>query len=100
MPGYVNYYYKDGKLPDHTKATFKEYEILTVHGVIIKNALTLMHKLTYMPGLLPSSIKDLFTSYIPKYGTSYDDNINWHNKSFTLFLCLVVLMMHPRANCK
>ena len=36
MPGYVNYYYnKDGKLPGHTKATFKEYEILTVHGVII-----------------------------------------------------------------
>ena len=77
MPGYVNYFYKDGKLPDHTKATFKEYEILTVHGVIIKNALTLMHKLAYMPGLLPSSIKDLFTSDIPKYGTSYDDNINW-----------------------
>ena len=77
MPGYVNYYYKDGKLPDHTKATFKEYEILTVHGLIIKNALILMHKLTYMPGLLPSSIKDLFTSDKPKYGTSYDDNINW-----------------------
>ena len=29
MPGYVNYYYKDGKLPDHSKAT---YEMLTVHG--------------------------------------------------------------------
>ena len=32
MPGHVNYYYKDGKLPDHTKAMFKEYEISTVHG--------------------------------------------------------------------
>ena len=38
---------------------------------------TLMHKITYMPGLLPSSIKDLFTSDIPKYGTSYEDNIKW-----------------------
>ena len=56
MPGYVNYYYKDGKLPDHTKATFKEYEILTVHGVIIKNALTHDAQVSLYAG--PSAIVD------------------------------------------
>ena len=49
MSGYLNYYYKDGK--NHTKGMLKEYKILTVHRVIIKKALTLMHKITYMPGL-------------------------------------------------
>ena len=42
MPGYVNYFYKDGQLPAHTKDSFKEYEILTIHGVIVRNALVLM----------------------------------------------------------
>ena len=77
MSGYVNYRYKDGQPPDHTKNAFRDYEILTVHGVIIKNALILMHKINNMAGLLPTSIRDLFTSDRPKHGTSYDDNINW-----------------------
>ena len=77
MSGYVNYYYKDGKPPDHTKLAFKEYEILTVHGVIIKNALTLLHKINNMSSLLPRSIVELFPSNMPKHGTSYEDNIDW-----------------------
>ena len=77
MPGYVNFRYKDGKPPDHTKQAFKEYEILTVHGVIIKNALILMHKLKSMPHLLPRSIKELFPDNIPKFGSSYEENAEW-----------------------
>ena len=76
MSGYVNYRYKDGMLPDHTKPAFKEYEILTVHGIIAKNALILMHKIKNMTSLLPKSIINLFPPDIPNYGTSYDDNID------------------------
>ena len=75
MPGYVNFRYKDGKPPDHTKQAFKEYEILTVHGVIIKNALILMQKLKSMPHLVPRSMKELFADNIPKFSTSYKENV-------------------------
>ena len=46
MPGYVNYFYKEGKIPTHTKESFYKYNILTIHGIIIKNALIFMHKTT------------------------------------------------------
>ena len=41
MPGYVNYKYKDGNLPGHTKSAFLEYEILTVQNLVALNALLL-----------------------------------------------------------
>ena len=63
--------------PDHTKAAFKKHEILTVHGIIVKNALTLMHKIKNMPSLLPKSIVQLFPADIPKYKTSHEDNMDW-----------------------
>ena len=34
MPGYVNYWYDDGQLSAHTKTSFKEREIFTIHGII------------------------------------------------------------------
>ena len=30
IPGFINYKYKDGKIPGHTKAVFAKYKILTV----------------------------------------------------------------------
>ena len=77
MPGYVNYWYNDGNLPEHTKLAFKEYEILTVHGIITKNALTLMHKIRHKPSTLPASISDLFPDNMPTYLSSYEDNLPW-----------------------
>ena len=44
MPGYVNYFYKDGKLPTGTKKCFTDYRVLTIHGIIASNALNFMHK--------------------------------------------------------
>ena len=32
MPGYVNYFYKDGVTPSHTKQSFNDMKILTVHN--------------------------------------------------------------------
>ena len=60
MPGYVNYFYKDGQLPAHTRDSFKEYGILTIHGIIVKYALVLMHRVKYFPETVPKSIKGLF----------------------------------------
>ena len=40
VPGFINYRYRDGIIPGHTKPHFKEYNILTVQGIIAANALT------------------------------------------------------------
>ena len=40
MPGSVDYWFKEGKLPAHTKEEFNlKYNILTVNGTIVMNAL-------------------------------------------------------------
>ena len=67
IPGFVNYWYKNGIPPAHTKSHFKEHNILTVHGIIVKNTLIYMHKLRNMPQLLPSSIKNLIPLDAPIY---------------------------------
>ena len=77
MPGNVSYWYKNGDLPAHTKSAFKEYGILTVHGIITKNALTMMHKLKNMPSTLPESIIKLFPDNMPTYLSNYDENASW-----------------------
>ena len=75
--GHLNYWYRNGKPPDHTKPIFKEHEILTVHGIIAKNALLLMHKIKNMPEKLPKAIKQLFPANMPKYGSQHDENSDW-----------------------
>ena len=54
MPGYVNYFYKDGKdgqLPTSTKSFFNQNNILTIHGIIANQALKFMHKAKMFPSL-------------------------------------------------
>ena len=77
MPGFVNYFYKDGQLPAHTQASFNEYKILTVHGIIVKNALSLMHRIKYFPSTVPKSIKDLFPGNIPTSGSNHESCTEW-----------------------
>ena len=77
MPGFVNYFYKDGQLPAHTRDRFKEYNILTVHGIIVKNVLILMHRMKYFPETIPSSIKNLFPCNIPTYGSDHVSSAEW-----------------------
>ena len=84
MPGYVNYWFKDGKLPAHTKEKFKEYNILTVHGIIVTNALIFMHKLHHFPNSLPVSIRNLIPATIPKFGDNINDCDTWVDKYNTL----------------
>ena len=65
MPGYVNYFYKDGKLPTHTKSGFRQHGVLTVHGIITKNVLIFMHKLNNFPNLLPPSVRETIGANAP-----------------------------------
>ena len=45
----VNFKYRDGIIPSHTKLTFEEMNVLTVQNVIVKNALIFMQKIRNVP---------------------------------------------------
>ena len=77
MPGFVNYYYKDGKLPQSTKNFFNEHEILTVHGVIAKNALVLLHRVKYFARTVPSKICDMFPDNMPTVNSDHTTASTW-----------------------
>ena len=77
MPGFVKYWYKEGELPSHTKDFFKQCEILTVHGIIVMNALIFMHKILHFQNFLPPSIVGLLPDNIPKFGSTHHDCLNW-----------------------
>ena len=80
MPGFVNYFYKDGKMPAHTKTSFHEYGILSVHGIITKNALIFMHKIRHFPSLLPPSIRETIPHNAPIVGSNHENCSNWLEK--------------------
>ena len=39
VPGFINYKYREGETPGHTKPFFTEYKILTIQGIVALNAL-------------------------------------------------------------
>ncbi len=78
MPGHINYEFKYGVIPTHTKSSFFNYSILTVHSIIVKNALLLLHKLNHFPNLLPQSIKDTFPSNMPSLGATHETSELWY----------------------
>ncbi len=77
IPGFINYRYKDGELPAHTKPSFRTYGILTVHSIIAKNALIFMHKINNLSSLLPVSIKETIPNNIPTVGANLDTSHQW-----------------------
>ena len=89
MRGHVNYYYKDGIPPTHTKPAFQQYKVLTVQGIIAKNALIFMHKVNQLPRELPKSIRETIPQNAPCANPDYVNCQEWlaeygttiHNKS-------------------
>ena len=77
MPGFVNYFYHEGTLPQHTKSFFNEHEILTVHGIIVKNSLILLHKIKYFPQSVPKNICDTFPADIPTVDSDFTTASTW-----------------------
>ena len=80
MPGYVNFFFKDGVLPAHTKPAFSKFKILTVHGVIAKNALVFMHKVNNFPRSLPVSIRETIASDAPSGRSDHETCEAWLTK--------------------
>ena len=79
MPGYVNYFYKEGEPPAHTKSSFNSMKIHTIHSIIIKNALLTMHKIKCYPDKIPHSISATIPPNSPENGSNYETCEDWLN---------------------
>ena len=79
MPGYVNYYYKDGKLPTHTKPGFTSHNVLTIQNVILKNMLIFVNNYFNFPGTLPVFVKHSIAVNIPVPNTTPDNYFDWYS---------------------
>ena len=77
VPGFINYKFKDGEIPGHTKAAFSEYKILTVHNLITLNSFIFMRKVRNFPCLLPFSILNTISEESPVYGSNEETCTNW-----------------------
>ena len=77
MPGYVNYKYKNGSLPGHTKLAFSEYKILTVQNLVALNAFLLIYKIKKVPFLIPLSIRLTISDDSPTLESTYEGCENW-----------------------
>ena len=75
IPGYINYKYKDGKTPGHTKSKFLEYKILSIHNIIAMNAVIFMQKIHIYPSLLPQSIRETILADSPVVGSTQATNV-------------------------
>ena len=79
MPGYINYFYKDGLLPTHTKSSFNKFKVLTVHAVIVKFTLIFLHKVYNLPHLVPSSVRETIASDAPTLNSNHETSSEWLN---------------------
>ena len=77
IPGFINYKFKDGKTPGHTKTAFSEYKILTVHNLITFNSHMFIRKVRNFPSLLPLSIRATISEESPEYGSTDETCKNW-----------------------
>ena len=73
-------FYRDGELPAHTKTAFKDLKVLTVHGIITKNALLLMHKVKYFKELLPVSIYQCIDFESPVNNDDSEAHSRWYSE--------------------
>lgn len=80
MPGFTRSYYKDGKLPTHTKNFFTENKLLTVHNIILKNIVLFFHRLLQSPSTLPLAIVQLIPPDAPNPMDTIepDYNSSWY----------------------
>ena len=84
MPGHVNYYYKEGIPPTHTKPEFSSYNILTVQNIILKNMMIFINKAFNFPTTLPLFVRQSVPTNIPIPSTSPDYHSAWY-ESFNSF---------------
>ena len=81
MPGFVNYFYKDGNLPTGTKSFFNNFSILTIHGIILSNSLIFMNKIFHFPNLMPPPVVKTIPENVPSrtFAVITETNHEWFN---------------------
>ena len=79
VPGFINYKFRDGEIPGHTKSFFSEYKILTVQGIIALNALLFIRKTRHFPSLLPTSVVATISKESPVPDSTHVTCENWLN---------------------
>ena len=67
MPGCLRYFDEDEILPTHTKSAFKEYKIMTVQSIIVKNKLIFTGKVLRFSSEIPLSIRNLIPLNLPSH---------------------------------
>ena len=79
MAGFVNFKYRDGIIPLHTKSSFNSTKVLTVQNVLPKILLFsyTLHKLIRFPHLLPNSVRNTVPNNGPNYSSTYENNMAW-----------------------
>ena len=100
MPGYVNYFYHDGQPPASTKESFTKYKILTVHGIIIKNAMTFMYRIRNLPSTYPSSIVQTIPQHSPKSYDDYDNSAAWLDEYDSVAYRASIFYKGPLITCQ
>ena len=80
MDGCINFKYRKGEIPTHTKPFFTKNQILTVPSIIAKNSLIFMHKINNFPRSFPNSILELIPSNAPIPGSNYENSATWLEK--------------------
>ena len=80
MPGFVNYFYKDGAHPSHTKTFFKSSNILTVHNIVLKNIIIFINNIHQFPDTLPLSITNLIPHDAPSPTSVTDYCSDWYTR--------------------
>ena len=102
MPGYVNYFYKDGILPTGTKVSFNELSILTVHGIITSNTINFMNKVYHFPSQLPNYVLKTIPVNAPSRQLadpeschSWSDNYNTSTYRNSIFFKGPLLFLDP-----
>ena len=77
IPGFINYKFRDGEIPGHTKSAFTEYKILTIHGIITQNTLIFIRKILNFHLLLTPSIVATISKERPVIGSTHIECENW-----------------------
>ena len=77
MPGYTKNFYHKGITPCHTKPYFTNYNILTVHSVILTNILIFMYKYYNSKHHIPPSVASIISLNAPKHKSSQENDNEW-----------------------
>ena len=80
VPGFINYFYKQGIQPGHTKPYFREYKILTIHSIVALNSLLFVHKSRNFRDSLPLEVSSTISPDSPSYQATIESAETWLSK--------------------